>query len=306
MGSVVVFQVPSALAGLHPHGGRDPAGIVRRQRFREHARDRFPALPLLGARNPPPVRREPVHRRAVDGAADAVIVDAEIVPVHQVDQVVERETPGGVGRLVGGAGGQSAFAFEDEDLHPIGARALQGQRDARRGGAAVTRWAGVELQEQGPALHLRVSGKPPAPAEARQVFPVQRAMLGVADMVALVAGLAVLEPHRLVQHREGAVDERDGVAGAQHEAVREATGRIADVPPHRPAQEGGEQDGRLGPRASGVPALAVVDDDIDELIDQVPDRVPVGEGMAIVHALPSTKVRSRRMPSSIPSSPMPE
>jgi hypothetical protein len=76
----------------------------------------------------------------------------------------------------------------------------------------------------------------------------------------------MLETQRLVQHRKRAVDERDSVAGAQHEPVSEAPARITNVPAHRSAQEGGQQDVHLGARASGMAALAVVEDDVDELI----------------------------------------
>src|SRR5208283_4705650 len=199
-----------------------------------------------------------------------------------------------------GAGSQSALTLEDEYPHPFGARPLESQRDACRGRAPMTRRSGIELEKKGSSLHLSVPGQPAPTAKARQVFPVQRALLGIQDPVAVIPGLLVFDPQRFVQHRERAVDEGRDVTGAQHKAVRESPTWIPDVPTHGAAQERGQQDVHFGAGASRMAALAVVEDDVDELIDQILGFFPMREGGGGAHAFfPAMKSRSRCMASSM-------
>src|SRR5208337_1756140 len=160
MGSVIILEIPSAFAGPDPDRGRDFLRIVRLQGSYQHPRDRFPALPLLRARYPPPVGAEPVRWSSIDRAAHRMIIDAEVVPIYQVDKVVQRQPPGRVGCLMEGAGSQSALTLEDEYPHPFGARPLESQRDACRGRAPMTRRSGIELEKKGSSLHLSVPGQP--------------------------------------------------------------------------------------------------------------------------------------------------
>ncbi len=160
---VVVLEVTPALAGLEPYGCGSFAGtaglcFIPRHRLHQKAGDRLPILPLLGSRRPPAVRGKPIRGAAVHRVTHRVVVYAEVVPIHQIDQVVQSQTPGGVGRLMGGTRSQSPLSLEHEHLYPLGAGALEGQGDAGGSRAAVARWAGVELEKQGSSLHLRVAG----------------------------------------------------------------------------------------------------------------------------------------------------
>ncbi len=63
----------------------------------------------------------------------------------------------------------------------------------------------------------------------------------------------------------------------EHEAVAEALLRVADIPAHLARQQQRQQGVHLGARAARMPALAVVEDDVDGVVDQVFDHLPVGE-----------------------------
>ena len=77
--------------------------------------------------------------------------------------------------------------------------------------------------------------------------------------------------------RQGGVDQGSGVAGHQDEAVAESLLGMADVPAHGAAQQQADEVVDLGAAAAGVPALAVVEHQVDLLIDDVLDDLPVGE-----------------------------
>src|SRR5205807_341759 len=72
--------------------------------------------PLLRAEHPEAVRLEPGPRLAVDNLTDRELVDAEVVPVHQVVEVVEAEAESRVLRLVRRAGRVPALTLDGEDL----------------------------------------------------------------------------------------------------------------------------------------------------------------------------------------------
>ena len=162
-------------------------------------------------------------------------------------------------------------------LTPAAPSTLERQRLARGGRTAVARWPGIELQEEGLAAHLGVAGQPAAVPEAQQILPEQRALGSAGDGVSAVAGLRQFDPQRLVEHGQGAVDQRDRVPRAQHETIAEALLRVADVPPHRAAEQAGDQDVHLRPRPARMPALAIVQDNVQKLVDQVFGFFPVGE-----------------------------
>ena len=274
---VVVLEVAAALARLEPGRAGAAVGVLPAGQRQQGFRHRRPVHALFRADHAPAVAAEPVGRRAGHGRADRVVVDAEVVPVDQEVEVVERQAPGRVQRLEHAAGGQPALALQEEDLDAGRARALERQRLARGGRAAVARRPGVELQEEGLARHLGVARQPAAAPEAQQILPEQGAFGSAGDRVAAVAGLRMLDPQRLVEHGQGAVDQRDRVPRAQHEAVAEALLRVADVPPHRTAEQGRDQDMHLRPRPARMPALAIVQDDVQKLVDQVLGFFPVGE-----------------------------
>src|SRR6185369_8292718 len=108
-------------------------------------------------------------------------IDAVVVPVEEVDEVVEPETPGGVLDLVVRAGGVPPLALHREDLHLAGARVLERRRLAERRRSAVAGGPGVELEEEGLALHLGVAGETLVVAEEEEVLPDERALLRVRD-----------------------------------------------------------------------------------------------------------------------------
>jgi hypothetical protein len=140
------------------------------------------------------------------------VVDAVVVPVEEVDEVVEAEAPSRVLHLVVRARRVAAFAFHREDPHLARARVLERHRLAERRGRAVARGSGVELEEEGLALHLRVAGETLVVAEEEQVLPDERALLGVRDEEARILRELVADAERLVVDGEHAVDERAAVA----------------------------------------------------------------------------------------------
>ncbi len=77
------------------------------------------------------------------------------------------------------------------------------------------------------------------------MLPVQGFVFAIPHLVAGIPCLLMLDTQSLVQHRQGAVHQGDGVPGAQHEAVGEASARIPDVPAHHPAQQRSQEDVHL-------------------------------------------------------------
>ena len=75
----------------------------------------------------------------------------------------------------------------------------------------------------------------------------------------------------------GGVHDRGGVPGREHESVGVGEPGPADVPAHRAREHGREQEVHLRARAARVAALPVVEGEVDELVDDVLDDLPVGE-----------------------------
>ncbi len=176
-----------------------------------------------------------------------------------------------------GSGRQATLAFDDEDPDAPGSGQLERQRLAGGEGHAVARWPGVRLEEERLAGHLGVARQAAPMAQAGQVLPRQREPPILGEGEARVA--RPLEPgsERLVEDGKRRVDQRHGVAGREHEAIAEAQPRPADVPAHRPGQEQRQEHVDLGSRAAGMPALAVVELQVDELVDQILEDLVVGE-----------------------------
>ena len=151
------------------------------------------------------------------------------------------------------------------------------QRLADGGAHPVARRAGVVLQEQALARHLGVPGQAAAVAELRQHLPGEGEPPVVWERVTLEAAALVAGSQPFVQHGERGVHERDGVTGGEDEAVREAQPRPAQVPPHRARQSEGQHHVDLRARPAGVPALAVVEGQVDALVDQVLQHLVAGE-----------------------------
>ena len=82
---------------------------------------------------------------------------------------------------------------------------------------------------------------------------------------------------RVVEDGERRVHRGNGVPGRQHEPVREPQPRPADVPAHRPREHQREEHVHLGPGPAGVPALAVVEREVQALVDDVADDLPARE-----------------------------
>ena len=206
-----------------------------------------------------------------------MVVDPEIVPVDDHVQVVQAQGVTRVLGLVPATGGVAAFSLETEDLHALGAGVFEGHGLARADRSAVAAGAGVELHEEILLGHLRVAGQAAHVAEAQQVFPGHHTVGAATDEVLVVTGLLMHDPQGFVENRQGGVNQGNGVAGHQDEPVAEPFFGMPDVPPHGAAQQQAHQVVHLGTASPGVPALTVIEHQVDLLIDDVLDDFPVGE-----------------------------
>ncbi len=272
----VVLPIPPALAGPEP-GDTRHLGVAGAGGVQHGARHRAPLRPLLGADHPPAVGREPIPRGAVDHARRRAGVDPEVVPIHEEHQVPEPQPPGRVLGLVGRPGGEPALALDDEDLHLRRPGPLEGQGLAGGGGHAVARGAGVELEEEGPPLHLGVPGQPAAAAEPEQPLPGEGEVAALGEREAGIGAALVARPQPLVEHGEGGVDEGHRVPGAQHESISEPEPGPPDVPAHGSTEQEGEEEMDLGTGTPGVAALPVVEGEVDALVDDILHGLEAGE-----------------------------
>ena len=151
-----------------------------------------------------------------------MFVDAEVVPVEHVEQVIQAQPPGRVLGLVAGAGGESTLTLESEDLHPFSAGVLQSERLAGRRRRAVPGRAGIELEEEGLAGHLCMARQSAVTPQSQQVLRHECKPLGVGHLIARVTGLLELHSQQLVEDGQGNVEDRIGVAGHQNGAIPEA------------------------------------------------------------------------------------
>ncbi len=265
----VHFAVATAFAGPEPGDARD-RGLVGPTRGVQHGPGDGPPLhAVLGAGHAPAIGFEPVDRSAVDHGRSGPFVDAEVVPVDQEDQVGEAQPPGRVLRLVSRARRQTALAFEDEDFDLVGAGQLESQRLAGRERHAVAGRPGVGLEEERPAGHLGVAGQPAAVPQPEQMLPGEGEPAVFGEAEARIAGPLGPGPQPFVQDGERGVDQWHGVAGGEDESVAEPKPRPPDVPAHRPGQEQRQEHVDLGPRTARVAALAVVEGEVDALVDEV-------------------------------------
>ncbi len=273
----VELAVAAPLTGSEPRHAWDTRRVVAAARLEHRPRDRAPCHALGSAGRTPPVRREPIRRRPVDDRGGRPLVDAEVVPVDEEDQVGQAQPPGRVLRLVGGAGRQPAFALDYEHLDLIRARQLEGQGFARGKRHAVAGRTRVRLQKESPAGHLGVAGQPAPVPQAQEMLPRQGETAVFGERITGIAGPLGAGAKALVQNGESGVDERHDVTGGEHEAIAEAKPRAADVPAHRPGHEQRYEHVDLGPRAAGMPALAVVELQVDALVDQVLEDFVTGK-----------------------------
>jgi len=205
---VVVLEVAAALACLEPvmPGARPGFGPSTSSCSDSTTafHDSPCSLPSRASHAPRTLRR-----RAVDHAADGVIVDAEVVPVDDVVQVVETPAPRPSSSSRGRRGGQAAFTFRRPTPHaPPAPAALSAPAPNRRRRTAVTGRPGIELQEE--ASFPSISAWPEEPAavtEAHRSSPDQHALLGLGHCVALVAGLLELDAQAFVEQCQHAVDQ---------------------------------------------------------------------------------------------------
>ena len=272
----VVDAVATALAGLEPDAPGATTGVLRVDHLEQGSGQLPEVVAVLGPGHAPAIGLEPVLRLAVAHGRVGEGVDAVVVPVEEVDQVVEAEAPGAVLHLVVRAGRVAALALHGED--PRGrARVLErhGLAESRRG--AVARGPGVGLEEEGLALHLRVAGQVSVVAQVQEVLPHELALFGVRNRVARVPRAGVTDAQGFVVDGQQRVDRRVAVSGHQHEPV--AAGQLgpAHVEAHPCPQGRGDEHRHLGARAAGVAALPQVEHQVDALVDQVPDHLPVAE-----------------------------
>ena len=139
---------------------------------------------------------------------------------------------------------------------------------------------------EGPVLNFRNSVRPsisacPGRPPRRRSFSshsqvsAQRPSSGNANSASPVR--SVPGPHRLVEHGERRVDQRHRVPRGQHEPVAEPAPRPQHVPAHRAGQQQRQHHVHLGPRPARVPALPVVERQVDALVDEVLDHLVAGE-----------------------------
>ncbi len=103
------------------------------------------------------------------------------------------------------------------------------------------------------------------------------------------------EPGRQQRRRrvaERRVRERDRVAGREDETVGEASPRPHEVPPHRARQHQREEEVHLRARSTRVAALPVVQREVDELVDDVLEHVPLGE-LPVIRTTDGRRRRAR-------------
>ena len=233
----------------------------------------------------------------MDNCGSRSFVDPVVVPVDEEDQVREPQPPGRVLGLVRRTRCQAAFAFDNEDFDLLGAGELEGQRLACGEGHAVARRTRVGLEEEGPAGHLGVARQPAAMPQPEKVLPRQReAAVARKGEPGIAAGAFAVgarsEP--LVEDGEGGIDERHDVTRREHEAITESAPRLPQVPAHRPREQQRQQHVDLGPRAARMPALTVVQREVDALVDQVlEDLVSCELGLGAAHQRIDVDVASR-------------
>ena len=115
VGGRIEFVVAAALARLEPHHARPPGGIRIVRDGEQGFGDGLVVVALVRPGHAPAVGLEPFLGRTVHHFAVREAVDAVVVPIEEVDQVVEPEPVGRVLDLVVRPGRVSALTFHRED-----------------------------------------------------------------------------------------------------------------------------------------------------------------------------------------------
>ncbi len=267
--SRVELAVTATLARLEPGGGGSAFAVLTTRDVEDGSSHGSPCHAVRRADDPPAMRGDPVHGRAVDDARGGALVDPEVVPVDQQDEVGKAQSECRVEHLVRGARGQAALALDREDLDFLSTGHLERQGLSRRERHAMAGRPGVRLEEQRLAGHLGMSGQAAAMPECPQVLPGQRPATIVGKGEAGFGVDIMPRSETLVEDGQRGVDQRHGVPRGQDESVGEAEPWAPDVPAHRPGQERGQQQVALRPRTARVSGLAVVEGQVDAFVDDV-------------------------------------
>jgi hypothetical protein len=273
----VKLVVSAAFARLDPDHSGASAGITWMADLEHGFGDGCEVLTVFSAGDAPAIRLEPIGRRALYDGGVGELVDPVVIPVHEIDEVLEPEAPSGVLHLMVCPCGVPAFALHGEDLHVACASVLQGDRFTEGGRSAVPGGASVELKEEGLPLHLSVTREATIVSESEEVLERELPLVSVGDEIFLIAGLLIAKAERLVVDGEHRVDRRIAVSGNEDEAISEGELWAPNVPAHTGSQGRGDEQRHLGARATWVPALTQIQHHVDALIDQIPGLLPVAE-----------------------------
>ena len=143
-----------------------------------------------------------------------------------------------------------------------------------------------------------------AASQQEQVLPRQRP-LPVVGEGELLAGVALVPgSQHLVEDGERRVHQWNRVARRQDEPIHEGTPGPAQVPAHRAREQQGHEEVDLGPRSTGMPALPVVERQVDRFVDQLAQQLPVLEGPfgLLIEPVRGPGLNGRHRPRPMPPS----
>ena len=293
-------MVAATFARLDVDHARAAASVFGLHDGRQRLTDLRVVFAVFCARDAPTVRLEPIARCAVNNFAVRAMVDAVIVPVEQVHEVVETQPVRRVLDFMVRACGVTTFALHGKHARLPRTCVLERQGFAHRCRRAVTRRPGVELEEERLALHLRVTGQPLVAAQIEQVFKDQLALGGVRNEEARVLGQRMPRTQGFVVDRQHGVHGRRAVTRDQHKAIAEGEFGPADVEAHARAKRGRDEQRHFGTRAARMSRLAQVEHQVDALVDQVTDLLVVREMLRPVREIHACGCRLHRLGGAKP------